>query len=83
MQPLGTFPQQCWKRGWEEPSKRHCVPADSDMHGALELKPAPAQEPPSSGKLRGGRFGPADINVNVFLEIKFAETPVRLCSQSP
>lgn len=39
---------------------------------ALEPNPAPAQAPLSSDKLIGGRSGPADINVNVFLKLRFA-----------
>lgn len=43
MHPLGTLPKQSWKGAWREPSKRHSAPADSDMHRALELNPAPAE----------------------------------------
>lgn len=80
MHPLGTLPKQRWKGGWEESSKRHSAPAGNDRHRALELNPAPAQAPRSSGKLIGG---PADINVNAFLKLKFAETPALLCSHAP
>lgn len=45
MHPLGTLPQQCWQGGWEEPSKRHSAPADSDIHAqGSELNPAPASK---------------------------------------
>lgn len=56
----------------ESQARGSCTPIDNYIHMKFKLNSAPASQ-------SSGRFSPADINIHVFLKLKFPETPALLC----